>query len=252
MGGEKDLITAHQLAAELNLAVDTIWRYTREKKIPFVELSGKQYRYRLADVLEALAGKEVKETLAEYKADSEKKLTYKDYCALEEEPDYRVEVLDGVLIKDPSPNVSHQRTVFLLAKLLDKYFSEKGFDGELFISPLDVTLDEYSVVQPDLLYIENSQNEIIKHERIDGIPHLIIEIISPSSAGRDRIVKMAKYQNSGVQHYWIVDPQDKTLECYSLHDGIYARVAGGIDSCIVEHPEFTNLKIDLGHLWCTA
>ncbi|MEW5786044.1 MAG: helix-turn-helix domain-containing protein [Bacillota bacterium] len=56
MAGDKELITAHALAEALDLSVETIWRYTREKKIPCIELAGRQYRYKLDDVLSTLAG----------------------------------------------------------------------------------------------------------------------------------------------------------------------------------------------------
>ncbi|MEW5922224.1 MAG: helix-turn-helix domain-containing protein [Bacillota bacterium] len=54
MSGDKELVTAQVLAEALDLSVETIWRYTREKKIPCVELGNKQYRYKLADVISAL------------------------------------------------------------------------------------------------------------------------------------------------------------------------------------------------------
>ncbi|NLM96549.1 MAG: helix-turn-helix domain-containing protein, partial [Halanaerobiaceae bacterium] len=47
---DNDLITAQELAEKLGLSVETIWRYTREKKIPYIQLGKKQYRYRLSDV----------------------------------------------------------------------------------------------------------------------------------------------------------------------------------------------------------
>ena len=52
----RNLLSAHELAKELNLSVETIWRYTREKTIPVVELGFRQYRYRLSDVLSTLSG----------------------------------------------------------------------------------------------------------------------------------------------------------------------------------------------------
>ena len=249
MTGEKNLITAHELSRALDLSVETIWRYTREKKIPFVELDGKQYRYRMNDVIKALTVSRVGESLAAYGQDPEKKMTYRDYCALPEEPGYRYEVLDGILVKDPSPNVPHQRVIPRLWQILDDYFRSIDPEGEVFLSPLDVTLGEYTVVQPDLFYVSRQQQEIDKLERIDGAPTLAVEVISPSSGRKDRMKKMRIYQESGVEHYWLVDPSEKTFECFSLHDGLYARIAGGMEDEVVEHPELEGLKIELGRLW---
>ena len=61
MTEDKELINAQALAKTLDLSVDTIWRYTREKKIPCIELGNKHYRYKLADVINALSGTTVQE-----------------------------------------------------------------------------------------------------------------------------------------------------------------------------------------------
>jgi excisionase family DNA binding protein len=249
MSGEKDLITAHELAKELDLAVDTIWRYTREKKIPFVELGGKQYRYRKADVINSLSVSKVGESLANYGDGGDHKMTYREYCDLPAETGYRYEVLDGILVRDPSPNVAHQYVIPELWLILREYFRSTDPEGEVFVSPLDVTIGNYTVVQPDLLYVAKQQSAIIRKERVDGVPTLAVEVFSPSSGRKDRMQKMGLYQKAGVEHYWLVDPEAKTIECYSLHDGLYARVAGGMDDEVVEHPELAGLKIDLSKLW---
>ena len=249
MAGEKELITAYNLAKALDLSVDTIWRYTRENKIPFVELGGKQYRYRLKDVVRALTVFKVAENNAVYGSDPGKKLNYRDYCDLPEEPGYRYEVLEGILVKDPSPNVAHQRIIPRLWNILNEYFQLADPEGEVFLSPLDVTIGEFTVVQPDLLYVSEQQRHTIRPERIDGAPTLVVEVISPSSGGKDRMTKMHIYRKAGVAHYWLVDPAEKTFECFSLRDGLYTRVAGGMEDEVIEHPELEGLKVELGRLW---
>jgi len=52
-----------------------------------------------------------------------------------------------------------------------------------------------------------------------------------------------------VQHYWLVDPQERTLECFSWRDGVYALVASGMEDDVVEHPDFAGLSIALPSLW---
>lgn len=89
----------------------------------------------------------------------------------------------------------------------------------------------------------------MKDNRIDGPPTLIVEVLSPSSSRKDRVQKLKIYQEAQVQHYWLVNPQEKTLECFSLQNGIYALVAAGLDEEVVQHPDFTGLSIALGHLW---
>jgi Uma2 family endonuclease len=114
---------------------------------------------------------------------------------------------------------------------------------------LDVTPLDYNVVQPDIFYVAGEQQLIIKDARIDGAPKLVVEILSPSSRRKDRMKKMQIYQQAKVRHYWLVDPQERTLECFAWHDGVYALVVAGMDEDVVEHPDFAGLSISLQSLW---
>ena len=249
MPQKREYITAHVLAGALNLSVETIWRYTREKKIPFVELGGKQYRYNLGDVIGALQRPALRENAAAYKRDPGQKLTYQDYLKLPEEPGYRYEILEGVLVKDPSPAVIHQRVLFRLARMLEDYFRVHHPEGELFIAPLDVILADTTVIQPDLFFVSGGQKEMVKDTHIDGAPRLVIEIISPSTGSRDRVQKASIYKKAGVQHYWLVNPGEKTLECFALRGGDYYLAAAGLDRELLKHPHYPDLAVDLAALW---
>ena len=244
----KELVTAQALADALGLSVETIWKYTRENKIPYIELGSRQYRYNLQNVIQALSSSSstiARENYSQYQADNEKPFTYQDYLQLPDEPGYRYEVLEGILVKDPSPNVMHQRVSRRLLRILEDYFWSVDPHGEVFNAPLDTTFGEINVVQPDLFYVSGEQKTIIREARIDGSPTLIVEILSPSSRRKDRLQKMRIYQRAQVQHYWIVDPEEKTLECFTLREGKYAVVANGMDEDEVEHPDFVGLTIPL-------
>lgn len=252
MSKENELITAQDLSSSLNLSVETIWRYTRENRIPYLELGRKQYRYKLDEVISALNCSAVREKEPPYKADTSEKFTYQDYLKLPEEPGYRFEVLDGILIKEPSPNVNHQRVSRRLQRILEDYFWMADPGSEIFDAPLDVTFHDINVVQPDLLYITGQQKALIRETHIDGPPALVVEIISPSSKRKDRFKKMQIYQKAGVQHYWLADPEEQSLECYSLRDKIYALITAGLDEDILEHPDFPGLSINLSNLWAPS
>lgn len=249
MSGDKELITAQTLADALDLSVETIWRYTREKKIPYVELGSKQYRYKLADVLGALTVSTVQEKKNDYRTEDKKRYTYQDYLKLPDEPGYRFEILDGVLIKEPSPNVMHQRVSRRLQRILEDYIWQVDPEGEVFDAPLDVTFQDITVVQPDLFYVSKKQKLIVKDARVDGPPTLVVEIISPSTRRKDRLNKLQIYQRAQVQHYWLVNPEEKTLECFSLQNDVYALVTAGLDENVVEPPGFPGLSIPLKPLW---
>ncbi len=247
---DNDLITARVLAKELNLSVDTIWRYTRENRIPFVELGSKQYRYNLKSVISALAPQNMlKEQRAEYLPKQDGQYTYQDYLKMPDEPGFRLEILDGYLVKEPAPRIIHQSIIGKLHLVLHAYFEKHDPEGYVFLSPLDVTLGDISVVQPDLIYIDSDRDGFIEENRIDGPPTLAVEVISPSSRRKDRLQKLQIYQREGVGHYFIVSPEDKSLECYQLRDGVYSLVASGMDDDIVSHPIYTGLDISLSPLW---
>lgn len=177
--------------------------------------------------------------------DKEKKFTYQDYLLLPEEPGYRFEVLEGLLVKEPSPNTIHQRVSRRLQRILEDYFWQHDPEGEIFNAPLDVTFHDLTVVQPDIFYISNGQKQIVQEARIDGPPALVVEILSPSNSRKDRLQKLQIYQKVEVAHYLLVNPEEKTLECFALRNGVYALVAAGMEEKIVKHPDFPGLSIDL-------
>lgn len=249
----KELLTAQQLSEVLNLSVDTIWRYTRQKRIPAIELAGKQYRYDKDAVLIALTGRNttVKEEHLAY--DAETAYAYEDYVKIPEEPGYHYEVLEGVLVREPSPGFTHQRVLRELGCQLMAYFSEVDPKGEFIFAPLDVTLTDRNVVQPDLLFVPSDRLGIIREERIDGPCYLAVEIMSPTSRRRDRLRKMEIYRKAGFPHYWLADHEERTVECYSLRDGVYALVAAGEageGGGKFTHPEFVGLTLDLVKVFC--
>jgi excisionase family DNA binding protein len=243
------LLTAYELAEILNLSVETIWRYTRQKKIPVIELGDKQYRYQRAAVLAALAGGNnasadaVREDSPVYAKQGE--YTYEDYLKLQEEPGCRYEILEGWLVKEPSPSVQHQRVAASLYRQLAISFDQFDPEGEVFFAPLDVTLTNKNVVQPDLLFISGARRGIMRRERIDGPCDLVVEIISPSNRRKDRLQKMEIYRKAGIPHFWLVDPEDETLEAFLLKDAHYALIFSGGPGDHFQHPAFPGLELDL-------
>lgn len=244
------LLTAQELAEILNLSVETIWRYTRQKKIPVMELGERQYRYEKAAVLTALAmgGVGVKERETTYGL-KQGHCTYEDYLKLPDEPGYRYEIIEGILIREPSPTMAHQRISRELFLQLFIYFKEIDPEGELFFAPLDVTLNHTNVIQPDIFFISSARKEIKRPERVDGACDLIVEIMSPSNRRKDRLQKMEIYRKAGVPHYWLVDPEESTLEAFMLKDGNYALIFAGGSGDNFVYSEFPELNLDLDKIF---
>lgn len=144
------------------------------------------------------------------------RFTYADYLALPD--DKRWEVIDGISYAMGAPTVKHQRILVKLALRFGHYLDEKSCD--VFIAPIDVRLNDHSdedpFIQPDLLVVcdKNKVGERI----IKGAPDLMIEILSPSTAHRDRTVKRELYQKYGVKEYWIVDPISESITIHLLNE----------------------------------
>ena len=142
------------------------------------------------------------------------KLTYADYCLTPD--DERYELLDGELVMVPAPSLGHQRVDIRLGALLHVFVNERNL-GEVFSAPCDVVLSETDVVQPDLLFVSNERAHILFNSaNIRGAPDLVIEILSPSTANRDRTRKRALYAQYGVPEYWLVDPDARTVTVLRL------------------------------------
>ena len=135
-------------------------------------------------------------------------LTYADY--LETADDERYELLSGALVRFPSSREIHQYILGRLFLRLGAFIYGRNL-GKVYCSPFDVVLSDTDVVQPDLLFVSKGRESIITPENVQGAPDLVIEILSPATAARDRTLKLDLYARHGVQEYWIVDPDAKTI-----------------------------------------
>ena len=143
------------------------------------------------------------------------KLTYEDYRTTPE--DKRYELLDGELIMAPAPRTNHQRVQFELGLILGQFVKDREL-GEVFFAPTDVVLSDTDVVQPDILFVSRERAHIITEDNIQDAPDLVIEILSPGTAERDRGFKRALYAQHGVREYWLVGPDSATVTVLALEE----------------------------------
>jgi Uma2 family endonuclease len=141
-------------------------------------------------------------------------LTFKDLQRMREASDERFELIEGEIIVTPSPSLMHQIIVHRLDVLLDRAVVETGL-GLVIGAPFDVYLDERNVPQPDLMVVLWDRAQVLESARIASAPSLAVEIISPSSATKDRVTKRNLYARHGVPEYWLVDPEAKTITIFS-------------------------------------
>ena len=148
------------------------------------------------------------------------KFTYEDYRTAS--ADKRYELLDGELIMVPAPNLTHQRVQFHLSQKLGQFILHHEL-GEFFYAPCDVVLSDTDVVQPDLLFVSRERAHLLSGgENVQGAPDLVIEILSPATADRDRGYKRELYGRHGVTEYWLVDPIAETVSLHRQRGGVLA------------------------------
>ena len=174
-----------------------------------------------------------------------RKLDYSDYVATPDDGK-RYEILDGDLCVNPSPSPLHQRVSRRLQLQFESYFHGRSI-GEVFNAPIDLILSPHDVMVPDLMVV--SDPAFITERGIEGPPLLIVEILSPSTKKQDRGAKAHRYAESGVEHYWIVDPKARRLECHRLMGREFQLVAEIEGESALLHPDIKELKIDLAALW---
>lgn len=181
-----------------------------------------------------------------------KKMTYAEYRALEfdDADNFQYELLNGELVKKASPTVQHQRISRRLIKAFEKHLDEQP-GGELFFAPLDVVLDDFNAPQPDILFIRKENLTIIDEAEqiVRGVPDLLVEILSPGSIKRDRIEKMELYERFGVPEFWLIDPNNRSVEVYHLEEAKYRIFAFAAESGAVQSAVLAGLIVDLAQLF---
>lgn len=146
--------------------------------------------------------------------------TYKDWLKLPDDG-YRYEVINGVLYMSPPPLIRHQQISMRLVGCLLEFLRRQPI-GEVLHAPVGVRLPNQPVpLQPDIVFVRVERLGIIDEAYIEGVPDLLMEILSPSNWLYDRREKMQVYQEAGVAEYWIIDPRALTVEVYVLEQGQY-------------------------------
>jgi Uma2 family endonuclease len=173
-----------------------------------------------------------------------KRLTYSDYVQMTPPDSGKFQLIEGELISMTSPNTKHQRIIRLITKFLESYL-DKNSIGEIFLSPMDVVLGEHNTYQPDLLFILESNKKIIEETKINGTPDMVVEVLSPSNAYYDLVIKKKIYESSGVKEYWIVDPIQDTLDLYVLQNNKFQHKVQIEKKGIIPSEIFPGLDLDL-------
>ena len=177
-----------------------------------------------------------------------KKNTYADYLTWPENE--RWEIIDGVPSMQSAPKWQHQSISSELHRQISNYLIDKSC--RVFASPFDSCLIENSendddisnILQPDIVVVCDKTK--LRKTGYFGVPILIIEISSPATAKQDTLVKFNRFERAGVKEYWIVEPDGKYVNVFTLQENKrYGRPEAYTEEDKVQISVFPDLALDL-------
>lgn len=194
----------------------------------------------------------IHEGVEEYKT---RRISYQEYLSLADSSDQRYELISGEVYLMVSPSFNHQLVVNEISGQFYNYFRDKSCCS--LTAPLDVRLcgfalkfeEDPNVVQPDVLVICD-EDKVSEDNKYEGVPTLIVEVLSPSTRGKDMITKLNLYMKSGISEYWVVDLEEKKINQYSFTgERDLDKMISLKEDDIIESIYFEDLKIALADIF---
>jgi Uma2 family endonuclease len=187
--------------------------------------------------------------------DLDKKYSYADYLLWKLQE--RVELIKGKIFKmSPAPNITHQKIAWNLNGLFYQKF--QNHSCSLFSAPFDVVLlnlkkstpekEIFTVVQPDLCIICDEE-KLADGKKCVGAPDLIIEILSPGNSKKEMDIKFDLYEEAKVKEYWLVYPETKGIQIFTLINDKYIGLKPVAEDQILKSPLFPELNLDLSFVF---
>lgn len=176
------------------------------------------------------------------------------YAQLEALPENLTgEIINGQLYTQPRPTNPHALAGSNLGgELYNPYHRGRGGPGGWWIldEPEIHFIRDTEVLVPDLAgWRRERMPRLPRDHRIQVAPDWVCEILSPSTARKDRVIKMTVYARYGVPHLWLVDPLAHTLEAFALRDGRWTVIGLFQEQDSVTVEPFTEMALELGALW---
>ncbi len=172
-------------------------------------------------------------------------MTIDEWTSLDE--DVPGELVSGELIEEEMPDFVHELVVIWLSMMLWPWVTARG--GVIGGSDAKYIVARDRGRKADLSVFFSGRLPP-RRGSIRVPPDLFVEVVTatPRDERRDRVEKLDEYEKFGVQHYWIVDPELRILDAYTLRRGRYSR-ALSTNARIRRLPGFPGLEIDLRKLW---
>jgi Uma2 family endonuclease len=146
----------------------------------------------------------------------------------------RYEIIEGELYEMPAPSWAHQTILYNLVLALGPLIQALG--GILRFAPLDTFFTGADPVQPDIIVLLPDGEARPSKRGVEGPPDLVVEVISPSNRGHDRLTKYALYARAGVREYWLIDPDARRIDIHALDRDALHLVQSAADDDIVISP----------------
>lgn len=175
------------------------------------------------------------------------------YADLEAVPPHLVaEIIDGELVTHPRPSFRHGgAAVALGSKLVPPFqFGDGGGPGGwVFVDEPELHLSP-DVVVPDMAGWHGANVRGLPEADIRKVtPNWVCEILSPSTAQRDRTVKRRIYARAGIGHLWLIDHRYQILEAFRLDGSLWTLVGTWRSDDTVRAPPFDAVPFELADLW---
>jgi Uma2 family endonuclease len=178
--------------------------------------------------------------------------TYADLAALP--PDTRAEVLGGDVVLSPAPLPRHSKAQGSARRFLGGPFDDDdgrgGPGGWWIFVEVDVTLSPHDIVRPDLAgWRRERLAQPGRMRPIEVAPDWVCEVLSPSTAARDRIIKRRLYAQAGIPFYWLIDPELRAVEALALRDGVWVELGVYDDTAMARIAPFEAIELEIGRLF---
>jgi Uma2 family endonuclease len=136
----------------------------------------------------------------------------------------RYELIHGRIVMTPPASWTHSGVASMLVQIIGRHVRNRRL-GYVFESSAGYDLPSGDTVEPDVSFVSTQrfarQSPHKPHQFLRVVPNLVIEILSPATAKRDRTEKKAIYEENGVDEYWIVDTREKVVTVFALQDRKY-------------------------------
>lgn len=174
------------------------------------------------------------------------------YADLDQVPEGTVgELINGTLHVAPRPAPVHAYVQAEVGADLTMSFQrgQGGPGGWIILPEPELRIDGDAIV-PDLAgWRRTTMDTLPLAAHIDIAPHWVCEIASPSTAGRDRVVKLPKYLAMGVEHVWLIMPEGRVIDVFRHAGDEWALVGSFTEEETARVPPFDAVPFDTRSWW---